>query len=64
VAGDHIAVTAVIALAAHDQDGLSLGIESHEEFGSASAGVFHQDNARNAELLDGSAIELADLGSG
>ena len=64
MAGDHIAVTAVVALAAHNQDRISLQVETHQDLGGAPASILHQHDAGYAEFLDRSAIEFADLGSG
>src|SRR5262245_45045056 len=62
--GDHIPIAAVIAFSADDQSRSALGIEPHQHIGSAAAGIFHENDAGHAELLDRPAIDFAHLGSG
>ena len=58
---DHEAVAAVIAGAAQDQRRLLLRVQTHQQFGAAAAGVLHEHDAGNAELLDRPAVEFANL---
>src|SRR5437588_161041 len=60
VAGDHEAVAAVVPLAATHGD-RPARTKCQQQFGGAPAGVFHEDSARHAELLDGPAVQGADL---
>ncbi len=63
VPGDHVTVAAVIALAAdhEDRSGAQMIEAAAQRIGDGAAGVFHQDDARDADLLDGPAINLPHL---
>ena len=60
VAGDDEAVAGVVALAAEDGDG-AVDAEAFEDVDAAAAGVFHEDEAGDAELIDGDAVDGAGL---
>jgi hypothetical protein len=54
------AIAAVVALAAAE-DNQAVDAERAQQFRHAAAGVLHQDDAGDAEFLDGAAIQLARL---
>ncbi len=60
MASDDEAVAAVVALAAADDD-RAVNAERTQQFRHAAAGVLHQHDAGDAELLDGTAIEITRL---
>lgn len=69
VAGDDEAVAAVVAGTAEDRDGGWAGggqggEERLDDGGGVAAGVFHEDDAGEAEVVDGALVDVADLGSG
>ena len=59
----HEAVAAVVALAADDGDAAlgEIGIEGFDRRHHLAAGVLHQDQRGDADVLDGAAIGLAHL---
>jgi hypothetical protein len=59
--GDHESVTAVVALAAGDHD-LAGHAQRLEEPRRARPRIFHQHDARNAQVFDRSTIDLSHLG--
>src|SRR5215831_8502064 len=63
MAGDHEAVAAVVAFAAADRDGAG-DAQGQEQVRRVAAGVFHEDDAGDAEFLDGSAVDVANLVTG
>jgi hypothetical protein len=65
VAGESEAVAAVVAAAAENADFAGVGGEHLPgDIGSGAGGVFHEDDAGDFVLLDGAAVDLADLGAG
>ena len=60
VAGDDEAVAGVVAFAAEDDDG-AVDAETFEDVDAAAAGVFHEDEAGDAELVDRDAVDGAGL---
>ena len=60
VAGDDEAVAGVVAFAAEDDDG-AVDAEALEHIDATAAGVFHEDEAGDAELVDRDAIDGAGL---
>ena len=60
VAGDDEAVAGVVAFAAEDDDG-AVDAEALEHIDATAAGVFHEDEAGDAVLFDGDAVDGAAL---
>ena len=62
-AGHDEAVAAVVALAADDGDAAvgEIGIQGFDRGHHLAAGVLHQDQRGDADVLDGAAIGLAHL---
>jgi len=63
VPGHHETVAAVVAPAADDGD-RRAGSQIMQQGGGVAARVLHQHDARQAELLDRPAIDVAHLGAG
>src|SRR5688572_21834463 len=63
VPGDDEPVATVVPGPAEDEDALAVGVESEEELGGTAAGVLHEDDAGHAVLVDGPAVQVADLGA-
>ncbi len=63
VPGNHIPVTAVVALPREDQSSLRTAARKtcHNFFGNAPPGVFHEHNPGDADVLDGSAVNCLHL---
>lgn len=59
VPGDHEAIAAVVAPAAGDGHRTRAGPQPGGEFGGATARIFHEDDAREAEFGDRAAVEVA-----
>jgi len=61
--GDGQSVTAVVAIAAADDDLLRFGWAEHVSgnFARSACGIFHQERCRGCEFLDRQAIHFADL---
>ncbi len=60
--GDDRAITAVVAGTAEDQHALRLRPgPASEEVGGPLAGVLHQDDRRQGQLVDGPDVDLSDL---
>ena len=65
---DDVAVAAVVASAADDGDVCKCGFDGEigeneffDYFGSATSGIFHEGDARDAEGVDGEFIHVANL---
>src|SRR5687768_10578077 len=63
VTGDDEAVAGVVAFAAEDYHG-AVDANSLQHIDAAAAGVFHEHETGDAELLDRAAIDFARLGAG
>jgi hypothetical protein len=61
VPGHDEAVASVVAPAADDRD-RRTGRKVVEERGGVSPGILHEHDARQSEVLDGAAIDVAHLG--
>ncbi len=66
VAGDHEAITAVVALAAEDEDAAAPhgGPLAGNDGGRSTPRVLHEPGARNVQRLDGPSIQHPHLGGG
>lgn len=65
---DDVAIAAVVSATAYDEGGgerfVLLFHVVLDEFGGVSAGVFHEDDAGDAQLVDGAFVDLPGLFAG
>jgi hypothetical protein len=60
---DSQAVTAIVAATTQNGDGAVATSQAQGKIRRSAGGIFHKYNAGNVEVFNGSAIDLADLGS-